>query len=383
MTNAVELGQRLARRREEFGVSTGTVANWASLPEHRIESAERGDALEPWALRQVCQALAVNPGTILRGEEQSPRRSVARFRAAVAPGPPSPTDLRVLAVGAEIGRILGSLVELLSVTYRITKLRRPVAPTDVGMLWRQGYQLGELARSQSGVSSDPIPDVENSMMTLGIHVGRAEFSSEDIDAASLWEVGSLPVILLNVRSPRVRYLLSRRAILAHELCHLLHDAGEADLTTQVSWADGSGRRADLIEQRARAFAPAFLAPRDSVRQWARTVVRQTTAPKLIERLARHWGFSKHGAIWHAKNCRLISSRIADELYQDRSATERLWMSDFEGGRTGDATVALAVSSELLDRVSSLWAGLGAQLVARAYEAGAISAGRAREIFGWR
>jgi Zn-dependent peptidase ImmA (M78 family) len=335
--------------------------------------------MEPWELHRLCQALAVNPGTIFQGLEHSPKRSVARFRAAAIHAQP-PVNLRLLAVGAEVGRILGSLVEMMSIPLRIERLRWPVALSDTAPMWRQGYRLGESARSKSGLAQGPTDDLERALMNLGVHVGRARFSSEDLDAASLWEIGSVPVILLNQMSPRVKYLLSRRAILAHELCHLLHDAGEADLTTQVSWA---GReRDDSVEQRARGFAPAFIAPRDSVRQWARTVLGRTNSRNLVHSLARHWGFSKDGAVWHAKNCDLISSKIAEDLYQEHQVSERRWVSRFEGGRMDDVCPTPDIRTDILDQVPPLWAGLGAEIIGRAYEAGAISAGRAREILGW-
>jgi Zn-dependent peptidase ImmA (M78 family) len=379
MTTNTELGQRLARRREEFGISPEKVAEWASLPAERVQVIEETGQMEPWELHQLGRALAVSSGTIFQGLERSPKRSVARFRAAVAHAQP-PSNLRLLAVGAEIGRILGSLVEMMSMSLKIESLRRPVALSDTEPMWKHGYRLGEAARSKSGLAQGPIPDLERTLMILGVHVGRAKFSSEDLDAASLWEIGSVPVILLNQMSPRVKYLLSRRAILAHELCHLLHDAGEADLTTQVSWAKGNLE--DSVEQRARGFAPAFIAPRDSVRHWARTVLKRTSARNLVHSLARHWGFSKDGAVWHAKNCGLISSQIAEDLYHEHQVSERRWMSGFEGGRMDDACPTPDIRTDILDEVPPLWAGLGTEIIGRAYEAGVISVGRAREILGW-
>jgi len=379
MTTSTELGRRLAHLREEFGISTERAAEWASLPAERVESIEETGQMEPWELHRLCQALAVNPGTILQGLERSPKRSIARFRAAVVHAQP-PVNLRLLAVGAEVGRILGSLAKMMSIPLKVEHLRRPTALSDTEPMWKQGYRLGESARSRSGLAQGPIADLEKSLTTLGVHVGRVTFSSEDLDAASLWEIGSVPVILLNQASPRVKYLLSRRAVLAHELCHLLHDAGEADLTTQVSWAERE--RDDSAEQRARAFASAFIAPRDSVSHWARTVLGRTRSRDLVHSLARHWGLSKDGAVWHAKNCKLVSASMAEDLYQDRQVGEARWMSRFEGGRVDDVSPALDVRTDVLNQVPALWAGLGAEIIGRAYEAGAISAGRAREILDW-
>jgi hypothetical protein len=61
------------------------------------------------------------------------------------------------------------------------------------------------------------------------------------------------------------------------------------------------------------------------------------------------------------------------------------MAKFEGGLTVCPPVSLSIASEILETetVSPLWAGVGAEIVARACEAGAISAGRAKEILAWQ
>ena len=141
--------------------------------------------------------------------------------------------------------------------------------------WEHGYELGAAANSTIAEGSCPISHLEQLLNENQIHVARVEFRTEGIEAASVWEQGAVPVILLNSRSSRVGYSLSRRAILAHELCHLLHDAGEADLTTRVTLAETPNSFEDRIEQRARAFAPAFLAPQVRVMEWAEDQTAQT------------------------------------------------------------------------------------------------------------
>lgn len=218
-------------------------------------------------------------------------------------------------------------------------------------------------------------------MERGVHIARVSFSSANLDAASLWEEDALPVILLNERSPRSRSVLSRRALLSHELCHLLHDSGDRDLTTQLSWAEDTGNYRREIEQRARAFAPAFLAPRDEVRQWFRSGPgRRIHDPGAkVEELARRWGFSLRGAVWHAKNCGVISSRTATTLDRTTVDEEHGWSGEFEqvngeasedGGREWGEPVA-PVAEDLI-----------ASLVSRAVASGCISEGRGREIVTW-
>lgn len=130
------------------------------------------------------------------------------------------------------------------------------------------------------------------------------FEARDVEAASLAEADASPVIILNRSNERVRYAPARRAILAHELCHLLHDAnGDRDLLTLVSRPNDTSD----VEQRAGAFAPEFLAPG----RWVGTF---TGTPRSIAAsIARRWGLSFEGAAWHAKNLGLITEAEARAL----------------------------------------------------------------------
>ncbi len=130
------------------------------------------------------------------------------------------------------------------------------------------------------------------------------FESNQIEAASLYEDGACPVVLLNDACARVVNRLSRRAILAHELCHLLHDGGKRDLLTIVSRHDEQG---ELVEQRANGFAPNFLAPEGWVS------VKATDPIEIALELGQTWGLSFGGAVWHAKNLRLITPAVAETI----------------------------------------------------------------------
>lgn len=158
--------------------------------------------------------------------------------------------------------------------------------------------------------------------------------------------------------------------MAHELCHVLHDAGEGDLETRLS-IDGLE---DRVEQRARAFAPAFLAPRDEVRHWFQSGEGKGLhdPEKKVLALARRWGLSWEGATWHAKNCRLISPATAHQMSKIPPAT-RDWQEDFEPA-TGETT---PFPEDM--QVTRLCRGRIATLVAEVLKLGVISEGRAREI----
>jgi Zn-dependent peptidase ImmA (M78 family) len=369
--------QRIRQRREAFGASIGDMAEWATLPAERWQAIESGESLSVAELGQVARALAIDPGTFLRGEERNVRRSVARFRQAANSIPGMGTlESRTLALAAELGRIGGGLYRLLGRPLPLSEMRKtePVGNTDEP--WKQGYRLGAAARRSLKIPVGPIVDLQTMLEGLGIHVATLAFSEPFVDAASLMEDGAMPIILLNQSSPRVELSLPRRATMAHELCHLLHDAGEQNLETRLSGENFV--RDDGVERRARAFAPAFLAPRDEVQHWFRSGSRQhySRPQSRVLALAKRWGLSWEGAVRHAKNCRLIQSATASRLVEESVHSE--WRTEFEPGEVHRSNLPTIDDIE----ISPLCRGHLADLVMEAYEAGAISRGRAREISTW-
>ncbi len=307
---------------------------------------------------------------------------MARFRSA-AGRDLAPSDRRALALASELGRIGGQLRRLLGREAAIESLRRPKAVAHEPAPWKQGYRLGEAARKACPRPSGPIVDLESLLRDLGVGIAWIEFSDLDLEAASLWEPGTVPLILLNSSARHALRALPRRAAMAHELCHLLHDSGENDLTTHLSWHEEQHQHAAAVEQRARAFSPAFLAPKDEVRHWFRAGPgRNVRQPRSkVRRLAKHWGLSFFGAIWHAKNCRIIQSKTAEHLKVDPVSSERQeWANGFETNRTASSGSVLLNKTEI--QVSPLARGSIAELTVAAAESGMISEGRAREILTW-
>lgn len=372
-----DIQRRIRDRREAFAAPIEAAARWAGLETERWRAIEAGAPLSVAELGRVARALAVDAGTLLRGEERSPHRTVARFRQAVPLAGPTVLEARTLALAAELGRIGGALHRLLGKSLPLAGVRKPVPVSDREEPWRQGYRLGEAARRSLGLPLGPVTDLERVLEVAGVHVATLPFSRSDVDAASLMEEGAMPVLLLNQTSSRIAQPLPRRAAMAHELCHLLHDAGEHDLETQMSRSEGSAQD-DPAEQRARAFAPALLAPPDEVRHWFTSGGGRKIgdAEPKVTALAKRWGLSWRGAVWHAKNCRLIRPATADRLV-GAPGPRPDWQADFERAETS----SVGRLSEGLEP-SALCRGRIAELVREALEAGAISEGRAREILSW-
>ncbi len=359
------LSETLRELRAEYGFTPSEVAQLAGVDPQRIHAFEE-DRTAP-SLRELAalgQALAVDPADLYAGRAVPPARSVARFRAPAGISELPGHDARLLARAAEAGRMGAELARLAGRALPLVERRVVKGIAMRPAPWRQGYALGEAARLPSG-DAGPIPSVQAWLESVGVHVAFAAFASADIEAASVFEPGSMPVVLLNEQAERVRNKLSRRAILAHELCHLLHDGGERELTIVSRDQDVSP-----VEQRANGFAPSFLAPGPWVE------VEGHGAATLVAGLARRWGLTFQGASWHAKNLKLIAPEEAEQLSRVR---RRIDAPAFEAPRQRLRPDSVGLDTE----ASALASGLLSDLALKACLDGAISIGRAREILSFR
>jgi Zn-dependent peptidase ImmA (M78 family) len=230
-------------------------------------------------------------------------------------------------------------------------------------LWREGYGLGETAREHLSPRQEPLQSVQGVLEAHQVHVARVPLGDERNIAVSIYEPGAIPVILLNLAASRVNQRLSRRAVLAHELCHLLHDGGEANLVTLVTREEDR----EPIERRANAFAPGFIAPR----KWTRATTTATTPIEQVREIARTWGLTFEGAAWHAKNSEVITPEMADELVKRHEVVA----SECEPTLSRRDPASAGLDAE----VTPLVAGLVQDMVVDAYAEGLISRGRAHEL----
>jgi hypothetical protein len=110
---------------------------------------------------------------------------------------------------------------------------------------------------------------------------------------------------------------------------------------------------------------------------------KTSPEAKVRQVASHWGLSYIGAVWHAKNCRLINAQTAERLLAEADRPEGdPWDGDFESGRGAGPALGVRERLEPDQTLSPLVDGLAGQLVLDALDAGAISKGRAREILSW-
>jgi Zn-dependent peptidase ImmA (M78 family)/transcriptional regulator with XRE-family HTH domain len=362
------LGADIRKRREQLGFSAAELARLAALQEPRLLAIEAGTVpLTTTELSSLADALACNAADLARGRSDDPRRSVARFRGAITTEILNPQDLRLLARAAEAGRILASLRARLGEPLSgLQRLRSPSAPSAGIAPWEHGYELGAATRERLDPSRSAIPSVQGFLEEHGVHVAAVDFESAAIEAASLYEIDAAPVILINRRAAKFSYSLARRALLAHEVCHLLNDGGERDLTVVSRETDSSP-----IEQRANGFAPSFIAPGP----W---ISLHSVEPVARAReLALTWGLSFEGAAWHLKNIKLISAATAEQLFNMKRKPQI--EADFEQPLNRTPPDQFDVESE----PSPLALGLLSETAIIAAAEGVISRGRAAEILTLR
>jgi len=363
------VAQQILEHRRAFGFSSAEVAQLAGLAGARVGELERGASPTLYEVTAIARALAVEPKALLNSSElPDAKRSVARFRAPLGVTSISAHDMRLLAKAAEVSRICAYLLkEVGRSSSLIESSRRVLSVYGQPEPWRQGYDLGELARQRLIPDMAPIASVQGSFEGLGIHIAFVTFDSKSIEAASLYEPNASPVILLNATSERVQREISRRAILAHELCHLLHDGGERDLLASISRQEDHAP----FEARANGFGPSFLAPRGAI-----AVTGEEPKARVLQ-LAYGWGFTFEGAVWHAKNVRLISPDDADRLMLERRPVNV--DAPFERPISRVSTDGLCPTAD----ISPLIRGLLSDVTMRAYTDGVITHGRAREILTTR
>jgi len=359
-----KLSDTLLTQRKGLALSVEALAASASLSAGRLTELEAGASATTSEVVRLARALAVDAAALWRGDVPA-SRTTARFRAPTGVLSLASEDALLLSRAAEVGRVGGHLASLLGrADSPVVVARQVLAVESWPEPWEQGYKLGAGARARLAPERAPIGSIAALFESLLVHVATVDLVTDDLHAVSLYEAGALPIILLNASAKQCKSPLSRRAILAHELCHLLHDGGSTDLLTLIS------RGADTTphEQRANGFAPSFIVPGG----WL--APHTTDARELVTEIAATWGLSLEGAAWHAKNAGHITNAVAEALVKDL-AKQSVAFPD--GGFEKPPPASRAHAD--LPPPHPVVRGLVSRLVAEAVDADALSVPRAREI----
>ena len=236
--------------------------------------------------------------------------------------------------------------------------------SDMSPAWQKGYLLAEHARQVMGLGEEPIGSLKELVENrLGIpviqaklpkHVSGATIVTVDVDDAEARG------IVLNTQGENTNVWV-RRATLAHELGHLLFDPVAElkpvridtykDIDANVETSEDSF--VDGVEQRANAFAIAFLAPIDSIRELAGVdAATGTIYGDSIQRVMTYFGLSWTAARNHVYNVHHRQYELPQDSISTRPSDEWRGAEDF--------TLDYFPLKDTADQRRGLFAGLVAE-----------------------
>jgi len=176
--------------------------------------------------------------------------------------------------------------------------------------WSAGYRLAREWAEKAGLrhKRDGPVDVQDHLEKMGVSV--ADIELEDVGTAGLavYPHQGAPQIFVNRRNPPCQFPSGKRFILAHELCHLLHDRAHGQNLAMISgpWAPKE------LEQRANAFAAALLMPPDLLKRGLCGRADDLDFRGLLA-LAKRLHVSPDALAHHLENCALITETTRDVL----------------------------------------------------------------------
>ena len=241
--------------------------------------------------------------------------------------------LRLLGEGAKLRRLTGASTEVSLPRYELP------APRSAGHAIAQGQQVAEQERRRLQLGQAPVK-VPETMARQNVWTAALELPDE-ISGLFLRSPDFGMAILANRSQAPVR----RRFSFAHEHGHALMDRDAPATATSVH---NAGER---TEQRANAFAAAFLMPEEGVREFMHSlgkgrIVRreeaavdavteegiegQTRSPSGSQKityadaasLAWHFGVSYAAAVWRLRGLNLVNQEQAQALLEQTEEAHR-------------------------------------------------------------
>jgi hypothetical protein len=276
-----------------------------------------GSLIEAWRARdrgEAASLLAWSTGLSAGTAAKFIAEQLLAAPTGVADAANDDDELRLAA------RMAGGLPE--AETRRIIELARTVKPVEAPELdalssavkahlsrdfadhapFAQGEAAASFVREAMGFASVQVVDIFALVSSLGAPVHCIDAAPPTLDGLAVWGPKHGPGALINQASRRIANRgrpesnTGARVTLAHELCHLLIDRGQALSAVDVL----GGRMPRSVERRAKAFAGEFLLPgRVAADIWlARdqpTAQKELTA--FLDRLARRYGVTRTVAAW--------------------------------------------------------------------------------------
>ena len=329
----------LRERRSELGLSVQVVAQAARVDRAYVELAEsRASQVPILILEGIASALGLDERFLGFKRDCGGDKDLG-YRLKVLQGESTtrPVNQRTAAILAEAASIISTqkrLHDWLELRSDLEKFR-PSSDYVSGQYpaWHVGYTLAEQAREILGLKVGPIPSMrELAEKQLGIPVVQANLATS-IAGATVTNTNEFDEevrgIVLNLSGDNQNVWV-RRATLAHELGHLLFDPKQELKNVRVdSYADNhrdvQGEPfPDFVEQRANAFAIAFLAPISEVRKLA----PDGPSSEAVSMVMSKYGISHTAARYHIKNSCQSNAQFLTSPSRVSPSDEQKALEDF-------------------------------------------------------
>lgn len=306
-------GDALKQRREALGLPHGSVARAAKIRELEVKTAESSPSQIPLAkLECIAFALGLDE-RLLSLEQGSGGDSQLAYRLRTLVKEPNKQADKISNGTALLFAEAASIIRVHRRLQKWLRLRDDChlfTPDEFygsrgNPAWLVGYNLAREARETLQIGQAPIPSMRELVEErLGIPVIQARLPSRIAGATIMTtdeDGNEARGVVLNTVGENQNVWI-RRATLAHELGHLLYDPDSKLQSVRVdSYTDSQrnpqAQEADFVEQRANAFAIAFLSPNDAVRQLAPTPVSEESVIKVMHT----FGISHTAARYHIAN----------------------------------------------------------------------------------
>lgn len=250
-----ELARRLREARQLASVSQQVAADHVGIPRTAITQIEAGNRLVSTLELSKLADLYRRPLSWFLAEVQPQDDDVLVALHRLAPGLQEDDGIRF-----QVDRCVSLCREGVNLEMILGREERPSppvyqepAPRSVWDAVLQGHKVADQERRRLGLGSAPLPDLAEMMVDQGIWASGANLPST-MSGLFLHHPSIGMAILVNAQHPRAR----RRFSYAHEYAHALFDR---DRVANVTTTDN---RAERVEQRANAFASAFLLPTEGV-----------------------------------------------------------------------------------------------------------------------
>ena len=333
-------GSALKSRREELGLPRNSVGGAAKIPLSDVAASESSPSKVPLTnLERLAFVLGLDE-RLLAFDPRPEGDTELAYRLKTLVKEPT-TQPRAISQGTAL--LFSEAASIIRVQHRLQEwlglqTESPLFEPheDYGSAanpaWRIGYILAQDARETLHLGDRPIRSMRELVEErLGIPVIQAPLPNEIAGATVMTrnqDGQEARGVVLNTVGENTNVWV-RRATLAHELGHLLYDPQTSLQNVRVdSYHDNQQNPetwgSDFVEQRANAFAIAFLAPNEAVRSLVSTPVSEES----VARVMHTFGISHTAARYHIANSLYRQFDVPSKVIDTGPSDEQTGVENF-------------------------------------------------------